>query len=101
MKLKEEIDRLGGVEKFANKSEAEKILHYHGESEVKPYLVTSDGQLFVVCGGQVVMGFAGTTKISNITVYIVVDSEPSRGWNISDPHRGPKPNDVLRLVLAA
>ena len=100
MKLREEIDRLGGTEKFENKDEAEHILHYHGDSEVTPYLVTSKGQLFVVCGGQVVMGFAGKTKISNVTVYIVVDDSPSQGWNVSDPNRGPKPNDVLRLALA-
>lgn len=53
MTLQQEIDRLGGVNRLANVSEAESILSSQGAREVRPYLATGigAGDLFVIVGG--------------------------------------------------
>lgn len=68
------------------------------------FVVSEKSELFVLCSGQVLMGFYFNTPSHRQPVYLVLDNLAGKSWEATVRGNGiniPRPNDRLRLVQSA
>lgn len=70
------------------------------------FVINQDGQTFVSCGGQAIIGFARGHSVDKRPLYLVLDGDRGECWELRRqngtlPLHTSKPNNVMRLVFSA